>query len=50
LAVVLAALMVALGRPAAAFETRAREALLIDTTTGSVLLDKDSTDPCRRPR
>lgn len=30
------------GQPAAAFETKAREAILIDATTGAVLLDKDS--------
>jgi D-alanyl-D-alanine carboxypeptidase (penicillin-binding protein 5/6) len=34
-----------LSRPGAAFESRAREALLIDATTGAVLLEKESDRP-----
>jgi len=43
LAAILLILVVAVaGRPAAAFETAAREAFLIDLETGAVLLDKDA--------
>jgi D-alanyl-D-alanine carboxypeptidase (penicillin-binding protein 5/6) len=45
LAVVFLAGLAMLSRPGAAFESRAREALLIDATTGAVLLEKESDRP-----
>ena len=43
--VVLAALVVAPGRPAVALETIAREAILVDATTDAVLLEKNADAP-----
>ena len=43
--VVLAALVVAPGRPAVALETIAREAILVDATTDEVLLEKNADAP-----
>lgn len=40
-----AILLIAAVPPAAAFDTAAREAILIDAQTGSVILDKDSNKP-----
>jgi len=45
LAVAFLAGLGAASHPGAAFESRAREALLIDATTGAVLLEKDSHRP-----
>jgi D-alanyl-D-alanine carboxypeptidase (penicillin-binding protein 5/6) len=42
LSIILVAGILGIGQPAAAFETTAREAILIDATTGAVLLEKDS--------
>ena len=40
-----AALLLGLSAPAQALETRAREAILLDTTTGAVLFEKDADIP-----
>ena len=40
--IILVAGILGIGQPAAAFETTAREAILIEATTGAVLLEKDS--------
>ncbi len=50
LAGVLAWLLAAAAIPAAAIETTAREAFIVDVATGRVLLERTRTIPCRRPR